>query len=205
MAKDLGYFLSIKDGEHGDTEAFIKAALDHGKILKWAYILQDKQFYTAFDIGAKRTGLEYDWATGFRGQEKYASRESYIEKMLQEPPFLGDKRPSYWRIVCITDKKCMFEDIETWFEITQDPYAVFLSNRQSIAEELKWMLNENKLNVSRGYHHYSDEEVKSNFDFREYIENTKPAPRRKTFWDIFRPAPLRPRRRKYLTKADLKK
>ena len=209
MGNDVGYFLSIRDGEHGDTEAFIRAALGHDMILKWAYILQDKEYYTQSDISARRSGLEYNWATGFMGQEKYASCESYIEKMMNEPPFVGDRKNSWWRIVCITDKNCMFEDIETWFEICQSPYADFLDGRVRIVEELKWILNENKLNVSREYHHYSDDEVRANFDFREYMENTvdprKAHPRWEHFKDVMRPAPLRPRRRKYLTRADFEK
>ena len=42
--KERFYIFNIKDGDRGDdTEAFIKAALDHEQIHKWAYVLHDKE------------------------------------------------------------------------------------------------------------------------------------------------------------------
>ncbi|MBO7452909.1 MAG: hypothetical protein J6U54_21465 [Clostridiales bacterium] len=204
MAKEVGYFISIKDGDHGDTEAFIKATLDHDMIHKWAYILQDKEFYTQSDLRARRYGLQYNWASGFQGMEEFSSMEEYVEIMMKQPPYIGDRRTPYWRIVCITDKKCMFEDIELWFEIYKDPYATFLDGRVRIANELKWMLHEDRLSSGSKYH-YPDEEVRSNFDFREYINTTKYNPKWERFKTVWRPAPLRPRRRRYLTAEDIRK
>ena len=77
MGRDCGYFVSIKDGEHGDTEAFIRSALDHPMIRNWAYILHDKEYYTGFDMRCRPNGLKYNWANGFEGMEKYSSCSSF--------------------------------------------------------------------------------------------------------------------------------
>ena len=197
MSKDVGYFVSIKDGEHGDTKAFIRSALEHPMISRWAYILHDKEIYNDFDMASRPYGLRYNWASGFEGMEKYASCDEYVEEMMKAPPYVGDKLDSYWRIVCFVDKKCYDKDIEEIFGITSSPYPDFLNGRHRIAARLKYLTREDSSSVAEGRHHYSDEEVKSNFDFREYLDNTGEYTRWERFKDAIRPAPMRARRRSW--------
>ena len=71
MAIERSYFVVIKEGTRGDdTEAFIRSALDHEAILKWAYICHDKEYYNEHDMNIRRFGLQYSWADGFPGMEK---------------------------------------------------------------------------------------------------------------------------------------
>ena len=197
MTKDIGYFINIPDGKLDDTAAFIKAALDHDLILKWAYILQDKEYYNEFDLSSRRCGLQYNWADGFPGMEKYASVDEYIQEKMSGPPFIGDKKPSHWRIVCIVDKKCMMKDISEWFGLPGSPYADFLENRVQIVGRLKYLTHEDEHSRIEGAHLYPDEEVISNFDFRTYINETKVNPRLEQIKKFFRPAPLKKDLRRY--------
>ena len=197
MAKDIGYFISIKDGEHGDTEAFIKKALEHEMIFKWAYILHDNDTYNQHDMDARPYGLEYNWADGFPGQEKYASKEEYIAEMMKEPPFIGDKRDAFWRIVCFVDKKCYDAEIEKIFEIHHSPLPDFLRDRQAITSRLKYLTREDDWSLRQERNKYPAGDVKANFDFQEYIANTREKTRWEKFCDGLRPAPLKPRRRSW--------
>ena len=197
MGRECGYFVSIRDGEHGDTEAFIRSALEHPMIVKWAYILHDKECYNEFDMRCRPAGLRYNWANGFEGMEKYSSCEEYVEEMMKAPPYAGDKMDPYWRIVCFVDKKCYDRDIEEIFDIHHAPYPDFLSRRYLISERLKYLTHEDNSSVSAGRYRYPDEEVKANFDFREYISNAGGYTRWERFKDFIRPAPLKPRRRNW--------
>lgn len=197
MAKDIGYIINIPDEDHEDTAAFIKSALNHDLILKWAYILQDKDVYTEQDRGARYYGLQKCWADGFAGMEKYASMEEYISEKMSEPPQVGDKKDAIWRIVCIVDKKCIMQDIREWFALRSTPFARFLESRADIARELKTITHEDESSRLAGSHLYPDEEVISNFDFRTYINETKVNPRAERLKDIFRPAPLRPDKHRF--------
>lgn len=197
MTRDCGYLLSIKDGDHGDTEAFIRSALDHPMIYRWAYILHDKEFYNEFDMRCRSSVLQYNWASGFAGMENYSSFEEYREEMMKAPPYIGDKKESYWRIVCFVDKKCCDKDIEEIFDIHYSPYPDFLSKRYWISERLKYLTREDSSSVSEGRYRYPDEEVKANFDFREYISNTGEYTRWEKFKDAIRPAPVHPKRRSW--------
>lgn len=197
MAKDIGYLINIPDKDHEDTGAFIKTALEHDLILKWAYINQDKEVYTEQDRGARYYGLQKCWADGFEGMEKYASMEEYIQEKMIEPPQVGDKKEDIWRIVCIVDKKCEMKDICEWFGLKNRMFARFLESRAYIARELKTITHEDEHSRLAGMHLYPDEEVISNFDFRTYIGETKVNPRAEKLKDIFRPAPLKPDKHRF--------
>jgi hypothetical protein len=198
MAKDIGYLINIPDKDHEDTGAFIRDALSHDLILKWAYILQDKDVYTEHDRSAQYFGLQRCWADGFEGMEKYASMQEYIQEKMSEPPRVGDKKTAIWRIVCIVDKKCEMKDIREWFALRNTPLAQFLDSRAQIADRLMCITHEDENSRLAGAHLYPDEEVISNFDFRTYINETgKPDPRAERIKDIFRPAPLKPDKHRY--------
>ncbi|MCR5383834.1 MAG: hypothetical protein K6E72_04220 [Saccharofermentans sp.] len=195
MAGERGYFISIKQGDRGDTEAFIRAALDRPEISKWAFILHDKEYYNQHDLDARYYGLQYAWADGFEGIEKYSSMEEYLEEKMHEPPYIGDKMEEFWRIVIIADKKkCGTDDVAEWFGI-QEPLVDLLTDRVRIADELKRLTREDKHSRAVEKHLYSDDEVKSNFYFREYITNTKVSPVKEKMKDIFLPPPRRMRKK----------
>ena len=104
MSRERGYFLSFPEGEKADTKAFLESRLSDPRIRKWAYIKQDKEVYTESDIRAKRFGLQYNWADGFEGMEKYSSCKEYVEEYMNKPPFAGDKKKEIWRLVCILER-----------------------------------------------------------------------------------------------------
>ncbi len=195
MSKERGYYITIKDSDKGgDTEAFIRAALDHPQIAKWAYIKHDKEFYTESDLRARRFGLMSSWADGFPGMEKYASRDEYIEEYMQKPPFVGDKLEQIWFIVCIAEtKSCGTEDIAEYFGI-QEPLVIMSASRSDIAQNLRHLTQEDKFSRTAEKHLYQDSEVRSNFDFRSYIDNTVERPKVEKWKRIFSLPPVRQRK-----------
>ncbi|MBR6364616.1 MAG: hypothetical protein IKS10_00750 [Lachnospiraceae bacterium] len=192
MAKEKGFYLSIKDGDRGDdTEAFIRAALEHEGILLWAYILHDKEYYNEHDMNIRRFGLQHDWADGFPEMENYASAEEYIEEYMNKPPYLGDKKPNRWCMVCIVASTVTGADFAKWFG-AQEHFPRPIDGRYWISEALKDLTGENKHQQALDRPIYPDEEVQANFDFRDYITNTKEPVSKRTrdgFWkrwaDIF--------------------
>ena len=195
MSKEHGYYITIKEGDKGeDTEAFIRAALDHPRIAKWAYIKHDKEFYTESDLRARRYGLMYSWADGFPEMEKYSSRDEYIEEYMQKPPFVGDKLPEIWFIVCIAEKKsCGTEDIAEYFGV-QESLVSMSADRCGIARNLRQLTQEDRFSRTAEKHLYPDSEVRSNFDFRSYIDNTIEHPKREKWKRIFSLPPVRQRK-----------
>lgn len=172
-AKEHIYIFTIKEGDRGDdTEAFIKAAIDHQQILRWAYILHDKDTYNQHDINVRYYGAQRCWADGFLGMEKYASMEEYLDEQIKSPPYIGDKKDEYWYVFLTVDKTCKSEDIADWFGI-QMPHMRCLETPASIKNAIQMLTNEDEMSLTMERYHYSDDEVKSNFDFREYMSGIK--------------------------------
>jgi len=195
-SKEYFYIFNIKDGDRGDdTEAFIRTALGHEQILKWAYVLHDKETYNQHDMNCRRYGVQYCWADGFPGMEKYASMQEYLDEQMKKPPFIGDKMDARWYIFVIADKSVYDEDIADWFGMPNKYYLRNLTEPSSIKDALESLTNEDHLSVAMERHHYPDEEVKSNFDFREYMSGIKVNRQMERWKRIWRPAPFRKRRR----------
>lgn len=170
-AKEKIYIFNIKDGDRGDdTEAFIRNALKYDKILQWAYVLHDKEVYNQHDMNSRLYGAQYCWADGFQGQEKYASVQEYIDEQMKMPPFIGDKMDSRWYIFLITDKNVIDEDISDRFGMPNKYYMRSLTDPSSIKDALQSLVNEDNTAVAFERYHYPDDAVRSNFDFREYME-----------------------------------
>ena len=187
MAIERSYFVVIKEGTRGDdTEAFIRSALDHEAILKWAYICHDKEYYNEHDMNIRRFGLQYSWADGFPGMEKYSSCDEYIKEYMNQPPFPGDKKEVYWHIFIIGDKDSGTEDIAGWFG-KQEHEVQFVWRREDIAINLMRLTQEDKGSRSLERHLYPDSEVRANFDFRDYINNTPIKPRRLRLFERVQP------------------
>ncbi len=196
MAKERFYILNIKEGDRGeDTEAFIKAALDHEQILKWAYCLHDKEVYNQHDLNSRLYGLSYNWADGFPGMEKYASKQDYIDEQMKMPPYVGDKKEARWYIFIIADKSVYDEDISDWFGMPHVYYLRVLTEPSSIKDALQQLTGEDRNSRLMEYHQYSDDEVKANFNYREYMEGIKVNRQLERWKNILRPAPFRIRRR----------
>lgn len=172
-SKERIYFLVIREGDRGDdTEGFIKSALDHEQILKWAYVLHDKDTYNQHDMNVRYYGAQYCWADGFPGMEKYSSIEAYLEEEMKSPPYIGDKKDARWYVFIIADKKCLKEDIADRFGM-QAPLVRSLTDPASIKDAIEMLTNKDSTSLAMERHRYSDDEVKSNFDFREYMAGIK--------------------------------
>ena len=194
--KERFYIFNIKDGDRGDdTEAFIKAALDHGQILKWAYVLHDKDVYDQHDMNSRYYGAQYCWADGFPGQEKYSSMQDYLDEQMKMPPLAGDMMDARWYIFIIADKSVYDEDIADWFGFPHVHYMRTLTEPSSIKDALESLTNEDHMSVSFERYHYPDNEVRSNFDFRGYMEGIKVNRQMEKWMRFWRPAPFRRRRR----------
>ena len=187
MAKEIFYVFNIKEGERGDdSEAFIKAKLERKEILKWAYILHDKEVYNEHDMASRRFGVNYCWADGFQGQEKYSSVDEYLEEQMSKPPFIGDKMDARWHIIVSTDKSMGRKDIAEWFGMPHEYYLRTLDTASCIKDALESLTNEDSSSVAFERPRYSDEDVRSNFDVREYISNIRISPA-KSWWEKFWP------------------
>ena len=193
--KERFYIFNIIDGDRGDdTEAFIKAALNHEQIHKWAYVLHDKEVYNEHDLNSRLLGASYNWASGFQGMEKYSSKKEYLDEQMKQPPYIGDKKEARWYIFIIADKSVYDEDISDWFGIPMH-YLRVLTHPSSIKDTLESLTNEDHISCSFERHIYSDDEVRANFKVREYMEGIKVNRRLERWKDVWTPAPIRIRRR----------
>ena len=194
--KEKFYIFNIIDGDRGvDTEAFIKAALNHEQINKWAYVLHDKEVYNEHDMNSRLLGASYNWASGFQGMEKYSSKQEYLDEQMKEPPFIGDKKEAYWHIFIIADKSVYDEDISDWFGMPGVHYLRVLTNPSSIKDALESLTNEDHTSIAMERYRYPDDAVKADFDFREYMERIKVNRKLERWKDILKPAPFKIRRR----------
>lgn len=195
-AKERFFIFNIKEGDRGnDTEAFIKSALDHEQIIKWAYVLHDKETYNQQDMNCRYYGAQYCWADGFPGMEKYSSKQEYLDEQMKEPPFIGDKKEAYWHIFIIADKSVYDEDISDWFGMPGVHYLRVLTNPSSIKDALESLTNEDHTSIAMERYRYPDDAVKADFDFREYMERLKVNRKLERWKDILKPAPFKIRRR----------
>lgn len=195
--KGRSYIFNIKDGDRGaDTEAFIKAALDHDQIQKWAYCLHDKDVYNQQDLECRLLDASYNWANGLGGMEGYPSKQEYLDEQMKKPPFAGDKKEARWYIFIIADKSVYDEDIADWFEMPNVHYLRDLTgSKLSIKDAIMSLTNEDRTSVIMERYHYPDNEVRANFNFREYMEGIRINRYVEQLKDSLRPAPLRIRRR----------
>ena len=187
MRRERGNLIYIKDSDHADAESYIRSILDRNEILKWAYILHDKDIYNEHDMNSKRFGAQYCWADGFEGMEEYSSKEEYIEDQMKKPPFIGDKMTDMWVVLVITDKSCNKETVAGWFDrhFCEISRAI---DRSEIIDQIKRLTYEDKGSRLIERHLYPDDEVKANFDFRSYVnDQTKVNRRLKRLKDIFIP------------------
>jgi len=190
MSRERGNLIYIKDSDHADAESYIRSILDRNEILKWAYILHDKDIYNEHDMNSKRYGAQYCWADGFEGMEKYSSREEYIEEQMKLPPFAGDRMTDMWIVLAICDRKYSKETVAGWFDRHFCEISRAIDKAEMI-DQIKRLTGEDKGSRLLERHLYADSEVKANFDFRAYIDdepNTNP--KLKRIKDIFIPRHL---------------
>ena len=187
MIKERGNLIYINDHDLNDAQSFIRSALDHEEIIKWAYILHDKDYYNDHDLNARKYGAQYCWADGFEGIEKYSSRDEYIAEQMKMPPHIGDKKDDIWVVLCITHKECKKDTVAGWFN-KQSCEVQRTFDETGIIDQIKNLTQEDKGSRLLEKHLYPDGEVKANFDFRAYINNSpKVNERLKKLKDIFIP------------------
>ena len=193
--KERFYIFNIIEGDRGDdTEAFIKTALNHEQVHKWAYVLHDKEFYNEHDLNSRLLGASYNWASGFQGMEEYSSKQEYLDEQMNQPPYIGDKKEARWYIFIIADKSVYDEDISDWFGLPTH-YLRVLTHPSSIKDALESLTNEDRFSQLSERHVYSDDEVRTNFNVREYTKGIKVNRKLERWKDIWTPAPIKIRRR----------
>lgn len=169
MATERKYAIYISSaGNIDEEEAFLRSVLDNGHILKWAYILHDKEYYNQHDFNVARLELRHVWIDGFPGMEKYSSAEEFIESKLKEYPQIGDRKESVWRILITVDETINSQDVKVLFEPVKGVVHCLTYNTD-VLNELEMFLGEAKASQAAGHHQYSDDEIKCNFDLRAYM------------------------------------
>lgn len=162
------YSIVIKQNEYEDMRDAIRNNCNRECILKWAFVLQDKEYYNEHDMAVLRLDCQKNWADGFEGMEAYSSVDEYVTKSMEGPPFLGDKRDSLWRIVIITDKGYLNEEVGRWFGVPSHS-VMLMTNSIAIADALKRLRQDS----IRSGHVYSDSEIEANYDWCDFIDTVK--------------------------------
>lgn len=171
MSRQYGYSFIVSDSKYGkDTEDYIKKTISEIAPIYWAYICHDKESYNEHDASIHRMELQRNWAEGFQGKEKYASVNEYIDERMKLFPAIGNKKESSWQIVFITDKSYDCYSLSKKYGLSN---LIFMSDKLSIMEELKRLTGEDNMSRNLGRHQYQTDEVKANFDWREYIQNVE--------------------------------
>lgn len=92
--------------------------------------------------------------------EEDATKNDYLEQ--------GKKKPRHWHGVFQTDKAVEIETIAKWLGI-QPQYIDIPKGQGSFLDCVEYLTHENPKQQAKGKYHYSDDEIKSNFDFREEL------------------------------------
>ena len=128
--------------------------------------------------------------------DKYASMQEYLDEQMKMPPYIGDKKEARWYIFIISDRSVYDKDISEWFGMPDVHYLRCLTGSPSaIKDALECLTNEDSTSVAMERYRYPDDEVKANFDFREYMSGIKVNRRIERWKNIWRPAPFLKRRR----------
>ena len=192
MAKEQFFILNFREGDRGeDSEAFIKSALAHEQIHHWSYCLHDKDVINGHDMDVRKYGAQRCWVDGFPGMENYASLQEYLDEQMKQPPFIGDKKEARWYVFLIADKRVSDADISDWFGMPDASYVRMLQEPSSIKDAMQQLTQEDSASVAMERYRYPDEEVRSDFNFREYMEGIKVNRKLERWKRILIPAPLR--------------
>lgn len=140
--------VNSKTNEKLIDEEQIIDALNHRSIKKWAYILHDKDAY-----------LENDY-------------QNYKEKNGNEPNWkVGDLKPKHYHIVGFIPNSEKLEVVAKWFKVPINQVDVPKGKNVETAfiQNVQYLTHESNKEQEKGKHKYLDNNIKSNFNFREEI------------------------------------
>lgn len=82
---------------------------------------------------------------------------------------VGKSKPAHWHIVLKTDAAIEIDTIAKWLNIPSQ-YVDVPHGRGAFLDCVQYLTHESSKEQSKGKHLYSDDEIKSNFDFREALD-----------------------------------
>lgn len=151
-------------GEKLLEENTIKKALEHKTIKQWAYIVHDKDKYT---------------------EEEEAKGLTYGKKA-------GDEKGKHFHIACRCDCAVDTAIIAKWFNIPEN-FVDVPKGRGAFLDCVEYLTHESEKQQAKGKHRYEDEEVKSNFEWREELDKRAESrlkygrdldPKKRMFYDV---------------------
>lgn len=126
------------------------------RLLRVANIMQYEEFLSEEKIKSV--------LSSYRTIEKYA----YIKHDKDIDPKTGELKKPHWHIVIQFRSQQVLSLVAKWFGITEN-YIEMPKGRNAFIECVKYLTHESTKEQNNGKHHYVDDEVISNFDFRESI------------------------------------
>lgn len=159
----------------GFNEAIIKVALEHKAFVKWDYICHDKDVYLETDeiFDRERCEAAYKLLEETELETiKNKTMEQYIEANLRKKT--AEIKPKHWHIVLYCKDAVELEDVARWFHVPSNMIDIPKGRGQSAFYDcVEYLVHESKSAVEQNKHHYEDEEVHSNHEWRteltEYI------------------------------------
>lgn len=136
----MQYMHHPETGEELLSEETIKDGLNHRTITKWAYILHDRDVYSALD------------------EEDNPEHKK------------GEYKPPHWHIVIETkNNSTEISVIAKWFKIKEN-YVDVAKGRGAFLDCVQYLTHEKDKQQELGKKLYPDEMVSANFDFRKELD-----------------------------------
>ncbi len=178
-------------------------------IKDWAYILHDMDYYTEADEKKEHKKLKKDYseheAVFHMNLDEYLEtflpsdaddkqRSEYekdfhdnYEKINSEDDYIaahskikaGTKKNNHWHIVLRFDRAQTIKTIAKWFGIKENFIEVPGGGARAFLDKIEYLTHEHPDQQALGKYLYRDDEVRSNFDFRD--ELTKRAETRERY------------------------
>lgn len=146
------------DGRVLLSEDKIKAVLATRKSIKqWAYIIHDKDILTDEDIQ--------------NAHEAYTTLDGDGEKEFSDSDFSKSKeslKPKHFHIVLKFNSAVEISTIASWFDIP-DNFIDVAKGANAFLDCVEYLTHEDPKQQALGKYRYGDEEVVSNFDWREEL------------------------------------
>lgn len=85
----------------------------------------------------------------------------------------GETKPRHFHIAIRCKCNYKISQVSKWFGISSNFIKIPKGNNRAFADCLEYLTHENEKQLELGKHHYADDEIKSNFDFRTFIDTAK--------------------------------
>lgn len=146
------------------NEENIKTALSHKTLQSWAYILHDKDAYTAEDENKNVKFLHDEYA---KLSDKKISVDDYVTK--NQWVHAGATIPRHWHVVCQSPSAITLSSVAKWFGI-QPQYVELPKGRGAFLDCVAYLTHGDAKQQAVGKIVYADDAVKSNFAWREAVD-----------------------------------